>query len=360
MKISKIPGLGRFGIFIDDIDLFSITDDEWMEIGRMHLDSLVTILRDTKLDVRRYDQLMKLWGRPRLMPDYRMVKKYGLWFDEIVSLAAAGDDRIEPADAQFALTVANMVQVNDGKPSPILRVSGRKDDQGRPLGMFAEGELLWHSNESGNLCAAPAVSLLGGENMIGSSTGFATTADFYENLSESTRTEFDDMIVVHKFTPGRINPGLREEQDYVMHNQMCPVDNVEIPLVRVSPGGITGLHYSQNTINHIKGMTQQESQRIFDMIEASIFSEHNVYDHWYQSDSDLCLFDNSITQHRRLGDTSGRLCYRIQYDFDYLVRTGYQPYRKEPFRSLYVHEISDIMSTMRKTDYVLPSVTDAS
>lgn len=356
MKVSKIPGLGRFGIFIDDVDLFNITDDEWMAIGRMHLDSLVTILRNTKLDLKRYDQLISRWGRPRLLPDYRLVKKYSMWFHEIVSLAAAGDPRIDAQDAKFALTVANMVELNDGNPSPILRVSGRKDDQGRALGMFAEGELLWHSNESGNLCFTPAVSLLGGENMVGSSTGFATTVDFYESLSESMRSEFNDMIVVHKFTPGRINPGLREEQDYVMHNNMCPVDNTEIPLVRVSPGGITGLHYSQNTIDHIKGMTHEQSRRIFDMIESAIFSEQNVYDHWYQSDSDLCLFDNSITQHRRLGDIKGRLCYRIQYDFDYLVRSGYQPYRQEPFQSLYAKEIADIMPTLGKHDYVLPVV----
>ena len=34
MKISKIPGLGRFGVFVDDVDFDHITDEEWMEIGR--------------------------------------------------------------------------------------------------------------------------------------------------------------------------------------------------------------------------------------------------------------------------------------------------------------------------------------
>jgi hypothetical protein len=48
MKVSKIPGLGRFGVFIDNIDLNSITEDEWMEIGKIHLESLVTIIRGRK------------------------------------------------------------------------------------------------------------------------------------------------------------------------------------------------------------------------------------------------------------------------------------------------------------------------
>ena len=43
MKITKIPGLGRFGVFVDDIDLFSISNEEWIEIGQLHMKSLVTI-----------------------------------------------------------------------------------------------------------------------------------------------------------------------------------------------------------------------------------------------------------------------------------------------------------------------------
>ena len=37
MKISKIPGLGRFGVFIDDVDFYSMTEEEWTEIGQIHL-----------------------------------------------------------------------------------------------------------------------------------------------------------------------------------------------------------------------------------------------------------------------------------------------------------------------------------
>jgi hypothetical protein len=39
MKVSKIPGLGRFGIFIDDVDFEHMSDDQWMEIGRLHLEN---------------------------------------------------------------------------------------------------------------------------------------------------------------------------------------------------------------------------------------------------------------------------------------------------------------------------------
>ena len=35
MKISNINGLGSFGIYIDDVDLNNITDEEWKEDGKL-------------------------------------------------------------------------------------------------------------------------------------------------------------------------------------------------------------------------------------------------------------------------------------------------------------------------------------
>ena len=60
MKVSKIPGLGRFGLFIDDVDFDNINDEEWLEIGKLHLNSLVTIIRNTKLSPEKYNKLMEV------------------------------------------------------------------------------------------------------------------------------------------------------------------------------------------------------------------------------------------------------------------------------------------------------------
>lgn len=354
MKISKIPGLGRFGIYIDDVDFDHITDDKWMEIGRLHLNSLVTIIRNTKLSPAKYAEWMRKWGSSRGLTLFRIIKKYGV---NPRSLYKIDDPNLlfDPVDAEYIRNLRNMLEWDKhGNPTEILRVTGKRDQDGNPLGMFAEGELLWHSNESGNICFTPAVSLLAYENVVGSSTGFATTVDWYESQSESFRSELNDMIVIHKFTPGRINPGLREEQDRVMYRNMCPVDGVEIPLIRRSPGGHTGVHYSQNTIDHIKGMSSDESQKIFQMIEKGILSDSNVYDHWYQNNGDLCLFDNSITQHRRLGDIKNRMAFRIQYDYETILDQPYQPYLQEPFQTQYKTEIAEIVRIMNKTRFLLP------
>ena len=50
-----------------------------------------------------------------------------------------------------------------------------RDHNGDRIGMFADGELLWHSNESGDISFTPGVALLGVKGMTKSCTGFMTT-----------------------------------------------------------------------------------------------------------------------------------------------------------------------------------------
>jgi alpha-ketoglutarate-dependent taurine dioxygenase len=139
-----------------------------------------------------------------------------------------------------------------------------------------------------------------------------------------------------------------------MHANMCPVDGTEIPIVMCSPGGIIGLHYSTNTIHSIKGMTEAESNAVFEEINKELFVDKYIYDHWYKSNNDFCLFDNSITLHRRLGDIKDRLCYRIQHDYSNLQNEFWQPYIKEEFAQRYENEIIDFVHTANIKDFKLP------
>jgi alpha-ketoglutarate-dependent taurine dioxygenase len=346
MKTSKIPGLGRFGVFIDDLDFNNITDDEWMAIGNLHLESLVTIIRNVNVDLSEYERRIKMWGSHRNTFALSLGKKYkkaNPLFD-ILTQDTINGIPVDPEDRKYVSTIGDILAYEEVKnpDTNVIKVTGKKKEDGTPLGMFAEGELLWHSNESGNLVFAPGVSLLGESGVVGSATGFITTPDWYEDQSESFRSELDEMIIQHEFTPGKINPGLREEQDGVMHRNMCP-EPIELPLVIQSPKGIKGIHYSINTINSIKGMSLAESQSLFDQINKTLFVEKYIYDHWYQQDNDLCLFDNSVTLHRRLGGIADRMCYRIQYQYSKLT-PNWNPYLTEPFISNYKQAVEELKS----------------
>jgi len=341
MKITKIPGLGNYGVFIDGVDFENLIDEEWTEICKIYVSNLVAIIRNCNLNPTKQYYWSEKLGPIRYLMRYRMLKKYpGKKWNDIVKLSLKGSSEIDEID-RYHVSKSHFLTDTTPNGKSILRVSGKVNKYGDPLGMFATGKLLWHSNESGNLTFSPGVNLLGCKNMVGSATGFLTTADYYENVSESFRSELNEMVIIHRFTPGKITPGLSSEQDELMRGNMCPEDNVEIPLIIQSPGGIKGLHYSINTIHSIKGMGKEESDRVFEEINKELFVDKYIYDHWYKTNDDFLLFDNSITLHRRLGGTEERLAYRIQHDYSTIQDTFWQPYFQEEYAKKYIDETNE-------------------
>ena len=332
MKITKIPGCGSQGVFIDDLDFTTITDDEWMEVGRIHLRELITIIRNVKLDERSYLKWARMLGRDRLNWGRLMWARYPQANGNVYKLLK--DPSLSDADRRvlkeyFRIRVGGI----KSRHGDMLKVSGIRDKNGNRIGMFADGELTWHSNESGDICFTPNVCLLGVKGMTKSATGFQTTTDYYYSLPDSFRSELDEMVLVHNFKPYAINPGLNEEQDaFIMNMNICHDPDVEIPMVIQSPGGVKGLHYSYNSVTHIKGMSEHDSELILSQIRKDL--EKYSWDYWWENDNDLILFDNTILQHRRLGDTTDRMAYRYAHDLDE-VGGEYIPYFQEEYIERY-------------------------
>lgn len=346
MKVSKIPGLGRFGAFIDDIDLMKITEDEWLDIGRQHITkNLVTIIRNSNATNERYAELVAMLGdpRPQTSTSRSLKKKYKKSWEWIVQQAKNNTALIDDDDKRQIVMTERITQRTENGYA-LGKIAGGYDKDGYPVGFFSHGELLWHSNESGTLTSTPGVALHGYQNFVGSATGFMTTPDYYESVSESFRSELDDMVVIHLYKPGVIHPGNDDPmQDKILGLNMCPDPNTEVPLVMRSPGGLIGLHYSPGTVHSIKGASPAESKNILDTLNKGLFQEKYIYDHWYQQDNDLLLFDNSITQHRRLGSTEGRLGYRIPHDYTYVQDEPWIPYRQGLYQRRYAQEIREVV-----------------
>lgn len=336
MKVSKIPGLGRFGIFIDDVDLNSIEPEQWMEIGKMHLDSLVTIIRGNDLHYSTYYDLMMKWGKVRYSRPVNFYLKYGLPLKELVASELLDDgDRNE-------LRLGRLWQIDKRRPG-MIRVTGKVNANGDPLGVFDNGELLWHSNECSDPAFTPGVSLMGWESMKRSCTGFCTTVDWWESQTESFRNEVRELITVNNYRPASLNPVIKEQQEQFYKNNMCPVPNGEIPLVIRSPGGIEGLHLPATTFDYFKGMSKEESERLYRYIWDGVTQSQYVYEHWYQNDKDILLFDNSITLHNRKIENNGvspdRVGLRVQFDYNHLV-PEYLPFYQDQFNTQRQHRMS--------------------
>ena len=352
IRITNIPNLEGYGVFVDDIDFKNLTRTEWMDLGKLSMQKLVMIIRSTGLDSRSFHQVIKKWGKDRQNYAATLFARYPWANGQIDHIIASTE---VPDEEKDIIREFKRVGGCNQKTGNTLRVSGKKVN-GQRIGMFADGELLWHSNESGDIAFTPAVALLGAENMTNSATGFMVTTPYYYSVSDSFRSELDEMVLIHNFVPGRINPGLNEPQDNLMYKNMCPDPDTEIPLVIQSPAGIKGLHYSFNTVTGIKGMSNSEAEKILTEIKKGL--EKYTYDYWWENDDDLLIFDNSIVQHRRLGDTTNRMCLRYQFDYTYLqyksTKQAYIPYLQEPYIQRYKDRMTLIAKMLEHEGKSLP------
>ena len=336
IRITDIPNLEGYGVFVDDIDFKTLTRDQWMDLGKLHMKKLVMIIRKTGLDKRSFHQVIKKWGKSRQNYAATLFAKYP-WAEGNFRKVLTSPD-VDKHDKDIIREYWKIGGCNY-KQGNILRVAEEN-------GLFGSGELLWHSNESGDIAFTPAVALMGEHGMCNSATGFMVTTPYYYSVSDSMRSELDEMILTHDFQTGKINV---EDENLFLYKNMCP-EPTEIPLVIQSPAGIKGLHYPYNTV------IGSNNDRLLAEVKKGL--EKYTYDYWWENDDDLLIFDNSIVQHRRLGDTKDRLCNRYQFDYTYLqykvTKQNYIPYFQEPYRSRYVDKMNLIGNMLKHEGISFP------
>ena len=76
IRISDIPNLEGYGVFVDDIDFKTLTRDQWIDLGKLHMEKLVMIIRNTGLNQSSFRQVMKKWGKDRLNFSATLFAKY--------------------------------------------------------------------------------------------------------------------------------------------------------------------------------------------------------------------------------------------------------------------------------------------
>lgn len=356
MKVTPIKQMGSFGVFVDDLNMDHMTEEEWMELGKLFIKELVVICRNITISKEQYSEWIPKFGALKTNFRSYLNKKYG---DKVNATIPETWAIADEADRRWLESRKYQVEyMPNGRQ--LTRVYGRHDENGNMLGYFSSGEVYWHSNEASSLTFSPAVSLLGWENMAGSATGFVQTVDLYEGVSESFRSELNEMILVHKYEAGRLNDNEKTDEILALHAKMvfCPEDYVETPLVCTAPNGRRGLHYTVNTRAEIKGMTAEQSQKVFDELDKLVFDKKWIYDHYYTQDNDLLLFDNSITLHRRLGGHPERKAFRLQWDISPLLDKPWYPWQMhESYNQTYIeqtHELINLVGGDLKEKFKLP------
>ena len=80
-RLSDIPNLEGYGVFVDGIDFQHLTREEWKELGMLHMKKPVMIIRKTGLKRQHFHKLMRVWGRDRQNYAATLFAKYP-WADK--------------------------------------------------------------------------------------------------------------------------------------------------------------------------------------------------------------------------------------------------------------------------------------
>lgn len=336
---------GSFGAYVDDVDMSQMTDADWMELGQLFLDKLVVVFRNIKMDKTQYLDWIPKWGPYKSNLRKYFKEKYGDLLD-VYDTSTWETVNLDPHDRTW-LEVRKYQLEESGDGRFLTRVFGGRDSEGRMLGYFSHGDVGWHSNEGSSLTHSPAVALLGWDHMKTSATSFAQTVDLFDSFSESFKSELREMVITHAYVPGLVNDTELTDPEFAHHTKtaFCPVEGAETPLVCRAPGGQEGLHYPVNTRHTILGMSEAEYTKIFDILDKAVLDPNNVWDHWYSTDNDLLIFDNTVTLHRRLGGDEERLAFRCQFDVSQLLDKPWEPWKHLPeYHQRYVEEVTDLVN----------------
>lgn len=319
MKTKKLKGFGSLGVEVYDLDLKTCSDNDIVELGKIVIDQLVVYINSENCSVtpERLNHIAQVFGDPFGGQDqsaYKMVEE------------KRKNHQLTKKDLK-ALRELRKIRVGLEQYPGMIRVTGMKDDEGDYIGMFAEGELDWHSDRQGTGNFVPMILLQAVDGTEGTCTEFLQTADAYDALTPEWKNIIDNLIGVHRYTPGKMAPGLNASQDNILRMNMCPIDNSEVPIVCYSPGGRKGIRLSYNTLDHFKGFSQKDSDEILHFIKNHFMKEEYVY-HQDWKNGELIFMDQTITVHRRpTKDCSQRVMIRQTCNFDNILNKGTQGFQ---------------------------------
>lgn len=317
MKFKKLTGFGSLGVEAD-INLKEASDEELNEFGRVVADQLVVSVNSSNCSISpaRLNHIAKIFGDP-----FGGIETKQSVYDLVETKRKENSLTIEDLQVLRELRkIRQGVESYDGQ----IWVTGKKDNDGDYLGMFADGELDWHSDRQGTGNFCPCIGLMAYEGTEGTCTEFLQTADAYELLSVADQLFVDNLIGIHSYTPGKIAPGLNKSQDNIVRMNMCPVDLSEVPVACASTTGRKGIRLSYNTITNFVGYKESDTQDIVKFLLDKFLRPEYVYHHDWK-DGEIVWMDQTITVHRRpTKDCSKRVLLRQTCNFDNLLGKGTQ------------------------------------
>jgi acyl carrier protein len=281
MKTRGLNYGASVGLEAYDIDWNS--KEEIDELGRLCASQCIVFVNE-RIPTEQVYNIMTQWGDSSraLIHEYVIQRKISgrHWREILLNLGYIAKDagkEISPA---------------------VSMVSYKKDDDGRPRGIFSNGELDWHSDQCAFDDAQRIIGLQSISDTVNSQTTFLCTYDAYESLSSDIRSMVKELIVKHKWVDGVMAPGLNYLQTMLLKYNMVPIDGMETHLYRETATGRPGIKFPSHTFNGFVGMSLEESHRVMNELKKEVYQDKYVYTQNWQ-DGQIVFMDQEITLHAR-------------------------------------------------------------
>jgi alpha-ketoglutarate-dependent taurine dioxygenase len=267
------------GVEVYDIDLNS--NDEIIELGKLVADQCVVFI-DQKISTPRLSEIMTQWGQP----SRSLIHNYIL------------EGKLEGRHWREILLNLGYVNKETKDMAAVSMVSYKNDDRHRPMGLFANGELDWHSDQCATDDSQRIIGLQSVSDTENSQTTFLCTHDAYEGLSSDMRSMVKELYVKHKWRNNVMAPGLNATQTLLIHYNMVHLDGQETQLYRETVTGRSGMKLPTHSFDGFVGMSMEESNRVLNELRQAVFNDKYVYTQNWQ-DGQIVFMDQEITLHAR-------------------------------------------------------------
>ena len=269
------------GVEVYDID-WNCTE-ELLELGRLCASECIVLLNED-ISIEDLFNLMNKWGDPSRAFTHEYVC----------------DKKLTGSHWREILTNLGYVSNAAGShlSQAIAYVSYKQEKKGRPVGMFQNGELNWHTDQCAFEDAQKIIGLKSVSDTENSQTEFLCTHDAYESLSSDMQSMVKELVVKHKWVNNVMAPGLNETQTLLLHYNMVPLDGMETSLYSETASGLTGMKIPSHSFDGFVGFSKEESDKIMDEIKKVVYKDKYIYtQNW--KDGQVVFMDQEITLHKR-------------------------------------------------------------
>lgn len=286
-----VPMKAALAAEVRGLDLRRLDDDSFKDLHAAWLQNLMLVFRGQSLDAQDLVKLVKRFGTP------------------VTSSGLHKRDMRE----RSGMELLNL-------PPEVTVVSNVKQE-GKPVGILGDGEVVWHSDFSFKDRPTAARMLVAMEippRELGGTTFFLNCYAAYDALSPAMKKRISGLTVKQADivdTAMKVRPGMSLDMDY------RSVPGPSHPIISTHPEtGHNMLFLGRRHGSYVNGFTLEDSEALLDELWGHAAQPRFWYEHQW-SVGDVVVWDNRAILHRRdsFDSDSRRVLYAAQVE-------GHKPY----------------------------------